>query len=229
MASSSQFFLRRFISGQGTPANLQAIFIAIPFVYLVFLSGLVVYRSSTRTSVLSNGNAFTGSVGEELADVSTGASSKVQLEEFHRVEIKSGKVVWEVNAKDAKFYPQDAVIHVNGVALRVFDDKHENVDVEAETAKLYRSDTSLNKAVLEGNIRINLGGGMSVLTESAEFDAQERLFHSLGKVEIEGEGFHVSGEGFRFYLDSGILSFAQDVHCRFEKGAEIPKSVRGNV
>lgn len=217
------------LSANGSAANLQLFFLGVPLVYLLVLTTLVVYRSSNRSSVLSDGNGFTAQVGEALGDAAAIASSKVQLEDFHRVEIKAGKVVWEVNAKDAKYYPKDSVIHVNGVALRVFDQKHEAIDVQAEAAKLYRSETSLNRAVLDGNILINLGGGMSVKTESAEFDAQERVFQSAGKVEINGEGFQVYGEGFRFFVESGILSFAKDVHCSFKDGAELPKSVRGGV
>jgi LPS export ABC transporter protein LptC len=206
---------------------LQKIFLAVPILYLLSLSGIAFFRSSQRRSVVStgvnSGMSQSGALSEQVTSV-----SKVQLEEFHRVEVKHGKPIWEIRAKDAKYYPQDFVTHVNGAQLTIFREKHQDVHVNSEAAKLYLGTGTLVRAVLDGNIEIAVEDGLQVKTQSAEFDAAHKIFTASGDVEISGKGFQVRGKNFRYAVDSGLLSFAEDVHCVFQSDAEVPRGISLN-
>ncbi len=204
--------------------KFRLVFALIPALYLLTLTGFVVYRSSNRTSVLSAINNDAATLPENMSDQSAGVLSKLLLEDFHRVEVKNGRPVWEIRAKDAKYFPKDLVIHVNEAQLKIYSEKR-GVRVKAEAAKLYRSETSLARAALDGNIVIETGDGMFIHTDSAEFDAVAKVFQAPAGVEIHGEGFSVKGEGFRFYVESGIVSFSRNVQCSFETGAKIPQGL----
>ena len=203
----------------------RSLFLIFPVLYILFFGAVAFSRSSARASVLSAGGQKESELSELAASDEAGSDSRVQLEDFRRVEVKSGKPSWEVQARDAKFYPLDAIIHVNEAALKIFRDKDSDVDVIASAARLYRGESALNKASLDGNIRIELGDGLRVETESADFNAQQRVFEAAGKVSVIGKGFSIEGEGFRFFVESGIVSFSRNVRCSFEKGASIPKNL----
>src|SRR5262245_18802407 len=92
----------------------RLVFLAVPIAYLLFLGGVVIFRSSTRASVLSSIGTDLATLPENVSDQSGGSvTSKLLLEDFHRIEVKNGRPVWEIRAKDAKYYPKDFVIHVN--------------------------------------------------------------------------------------------------------------------
>ncbi len=201
------------------------IFLAVPVVYVLVFAGIAFSRSSARASVLSAGLMKNSALSPLPSASATGVDSRVQLEDFKRVEIKGGKATWEVEARDAKFYPLESVIHVNEAALKIFRDKESTVGVLAAAARLYRGDAALTKASLDGNIRIDLGDGLSIETEAADFNAQERVFEAAGKVSVIGKGFSIEGEGFRFFVESGIVSFSRNVRCSFKEGASIPKNL----
>lgn len=84
--------------------SVQRIFLLIPVLYLFSLSGIAFYRSSVRKSVITS-QALVASNSEGGEDEGEGLLSKLQLQDFHRVEIKDGKPLWEIKAKDAKYFP----------------------------------------------------------------------------------------------------------------------------
>ncbi|MFN8389127.1 MAG: LPS export ABC transporter periplasmic protein LptC [Bdellovibrionota bacterium] len=206
---------------------LQKVFLLVPIGYLLSLSGVAFLRSSQRHSVVTSAAVSEGGTTGEVSEQAT-SSSKVQLQEFHRVEVKHGRPVWEIRAKDAKYYPQDFVTHVNGAELTIFREKKDNVVVTAEAAKLYLGGSNLVRAVLDGNIGITIQDGLVVKTDAAEFDASAKVFSANGQVAILGTGFDVEGQQFRYDSESGIMSFGQNVHCMFQPHAEIPKGLSLN-
>ena len=203
--------------------SLQTVFVVIPLAYLITLTSIAFYRSSQRHSVVNFGD-FTGGAQSGIVSEQANSLSKLTLEDFHRVEVKHGRTVWEVRAKDAKYYPQDFVTHVNSAELTIFREKQDDVVVKSDAAKLYMGGATLSRAVLDGNIHIAGDNGLQVKTQAAEFDAAAKVFSADGSVNISGTGYEVNGQGFRYAVESGLLTFARDVHCRFDSGAKMPNS-----
>ena len=217
-----------------SPANnnpqlgLRRLFLVVPLAYLLVLLFVAVQRSSARTSVLeasAGAHTSSGAVSDQLGAV----SSRVQLDQFHRVEIKEGRPVWEISAKDAKYYPREFVTHVNEAKLKIFRDKEGDIEVRSAAARLYLGGTALTRAVLDGDIKITIENGMKVSTQSAEFDAAARVFSAPGEVSVSGDGFDVSGNEFRFDVEQGLFTFANNVRCVFNSGASVPKDLTRGV
>lgn len=208
-----------------SPSRLQKIFILLPSAYLLTLLFIAVQRSSARSSVLEGSPSSAAVSSGALSDQLGSIVSRVQLEEFHRIEIKEGKPVWEVHAKDAKYYPREFVTHVNDASLKIFREKDGDISVRSAAARLYLGGTTLTKAILDGNIQIESAKQFAISTESAEFDALARVFRANGEVRIAGQGFDVRGRDFTYEVETGVLTLRHEVRCVFEQGAGIPQGL----
>lgn len=204
--------------------KLQLASLAIPALYLLTLIVFAYLKSEGRRSVLL------GSASDLLSPAGeTNVSSRVQLQDFHRREIKNGKAVWEVKAKNAKFFPAQQLTHVNGAEMTVFRDKESDIKVQADSARLRMDLGGISKAMLEGGVVIAVGEGMGeemkISAQSAEFDAVSKLFFAPGEVQIAGSGFSLVGKGLRFNADSGIAMIDAEVRTRFDPKAKMPKKL----
>ena len=149
--------------------SLQKSFLLVGLVFLLALAATIFGRSKDlgqnvkTASLLDDREKEAASLDEE--------SSKIQLREFHRVEIKDGKKIWEVKAKDAKFYSDDGTTQVDDVFLEIFRDEGGNIKIEAKTARLKlaansTAENSMERADLEGAIKVVMDDTTSMLALS---------------------------------------------------------------
>ncbi len=207
--------------------NIQRFFLIAGIGYLLFLFIFAFYKSSARKSLLSN-KLFADYAASDLSQSGDNSTfSKLQLQDFHRQEVHDGKTVWEISARDAKYYPFEAVTHVNDLKLQIFSFKKDQKDVKvfAKSARLYLEGSNLLRASLDGSIVIQVGDNFELKTEGAEFDAKKKLFTAKAEVAIVGNGFSVKGADLSYPVDGEILTLNKNVNCEFQPGAELPKGL----
>lgn len=207
--------------------GLRRFFVVFPIVYLAILGVLAFEHSGVRRSVLRNGTdtAATESVAEQTSPV----SSHVQLQTFHRMEIRDGKPAWEIRASEAKYYPEERVTHVNNAHLQLYREKGEQIVVDAASAKLYLAGEGVLRAILEGKTDISSGDRMSLHTNGATFDSVRGEFSTESEVAVSGQGFEIQGERLRYILATGVLTFDGHVRSKFEPGAQMPTVTRSGI
>lgn len=206
---------------------LQKAFLFAGALYFCLLVVFALYKSSARRSLLSNKLFADYAASDVKQSGDSSVFSKLQLQDFHRKEVKDGKTVWEVSAKDAKYYPLESVTHVNDVKLEIFANKKDqkNVSVFAKSARLYLDGSSLLRASLDGSISIKVEDNFELNTEGADFDAKKKLFSAKGDVMIVGNGFSVKGSDLNYPIDQDILYINQNVACEFKPDAQMPKGL----
>ena len=204
----------------------QLVFLLIPLLYVAAMGSVVLSRSGSRRSVIEASGALGSVAGSNaVAKESIGNGSQVQIQEFHRVEIKEGKPVWEVRARDAKYFPQEMVTHVNEASLVVFREESTPVTIDSRAARLNLSGQSLQHASLEGAVNIKVGDSFALSTEVADYSVVDRRVFAPGEVKISGKGFEVEGEGLTYDVDSEALTIAHNVRCTFHPNAEVPRGI----
>ncbi len=204
----------------------QLFFLLIPLLYVAAMGSVVVSRSGSRRSVIEASGALgSTSSATSVAKESAGNASQVQMQDFHRVEIKAGKPVWEVRARDAKYFPQEMVTHVNEASLTVFRDEGAPVKIDSRAARLNLAGQSLHHASLEGAVSIKVGDSFALSTEVADYDVTDRVVAAPGAARIEGKGFEVEGTGLTYDVESETLTIAHDVRCVFQPNAEVPRGI----
>lgn len=189
------------------------VFVALLVVFLLFLIGSIAYRSTGRSSVLSAAN-FLALQQDEEGD-SLEETSRLQLQDFHRVEMKGGKIAWEIRAKEAKYFAKAGVSHVNDATLTLYQEDGSTVAVDATVAKLFLNDDGLTSAELEGGITVVDNQGVKLETTRALYTAAENVIRSAEKVLIVGPNYKIDAIGFVFNLQSKDYMLQDQVHSEF--------------
>lgn len=197
----------------------QRVFLMLPTMYFIFLCTVAIYRSQNRHSVLLTSDA----VSDTEAPAAVEAPTRLQLQDFHRVEVKNGRPVWEVHAKDARYYPEALVTHVNDALFTLFRQERSSITVKSRAAKLATVGEAVGDASLEGQVEVKVGNDITVTSETADYQAAKRKITIPGSVSITGQGFVVRGVGLVYDMDKELLSLSEDVECTFEPQAKVPR------
>ena len=185
--------------------------------YLVFC---VLISSADRKSLLS---ASALSSDNPIFGMEPGIGSRLQLKDFHRVEVKDGRTVWEVRAKEAKYYAGDSVSHVDDAMVKIYRADNSSVHLSSNSARLHLEGTALGRAELEGNVTVLVDNSMRIYTDFAVYDSGVREINAPGHVEIKGEGYAVKGSGLDVAIDKDVLHLSEDVNSMFRPESDVPK------
>ncbi len=199
--------------------------------FICLLIAVMAYRSSNRSSIIGAGEIISDANTTDSSPVGSGKESRLHLQDFHRVEVKDGKPSWEVRAKEAKFFAEENLTHVNDANLIFYREKNSKINVSAQVATLHHgaseegnstsSTASLGKAELEGNLIILVDDSVTIKSDYALYDAVKGEIVAPNDVVIEGPQFTVSGKGLRFTIDSQEIELIENVQSRFEKKSDV--------
>lgn len=201
---------------------MQLLFVLLAGGYLCAMTGFALFRSESRRSVLLENEGSTAAVAPTGGDSAEQNPSRLQLQDFHRVEVKNGKAVWEVHAKDARYYPAAAVTHVNDAVLTLFREGQSSITVKSNAARLATIGESIGKVGLEGEVELKLGNELTLYSETADYAADKKRVVIPGAVRIAGVGFEVRGNGLQYDIEGEQLTLSEDVECTFKPDAKVP-------
>ena len=205
---------------------LQKFFAGIATTFLLSMAMVAYVRSSGRKSVIVG--AATSDYNEGLFDAleeKSDRSGKLELQDFHRVEVRDGKPAWEVIAKNARYFPDEEVTHVNQANVTIYREDGEPVSISSRAAKLHLSEGALRKAELEGGVRVLAQSNVRIDAEYAVYDLQRKQILVPEAVEITGDGFEVRGIGLEFEIDKQIVKLQKQVYSFFAVEARVPSGV----
>ncbi len=207
-----------------TPA--QKLFASMGALFFLSLLLTVYLRSSGRKSILTSAAAFGGesAVFDSLENTTSGGSA-LELQDFHRLEIKDGKPVWEVRAKNAKYLPDQGITHVNQTSVTLYREEGSAVHVSSKAARLHMEGDSISKAELDGEVNVSLENSIELRTNQAVYSLTDRVFEAPEDVQILGDGFEVRGIGLEFELEKQIVKLDRQVYSYFSTQAHMPSDV----
>ncbi len=209
-----------------TSETVQRVALMVPVLYVLVLIGLAFKSSSGRQSILSVGRGSDiDSSGSNLTNFGgmQGESSRVEIQEFRRVQMRNGKLIWEIKGKDAHYYPGAEITHVNNAELILNRKDGSEVDIQSQTARLELEKSSPTGALLEGTVHISTEDGLKIDAESAEYKVLERKAVVHDTARISGEGFSVVGQELVYDLETGVASLAKGVRSEFNQGGKVPE------
>lgn len=202
----------------------QKVFLAVAAVFLVVMAGTLMIRSQQRKSILE-GEALDGEQGSFSELSSAGKrGTRLHLQNFHRVEVRDGRPVWEVKARNANYFAQDFVAHVNDPSVIIHRSEQSVVSLKSEAGRLYLKDESILRAELEGKIVVAFEDSVTIYADFAVYNARERHIEAPGAVTVTGKGFEVRGVGADLLIDDQIVKFLDQVNSRFSPEAKPPEA-----
>jgi LPS export ABC transporter protein LptC len=134
------------------------------------------------------------------------------IREFRRVKMKDGRPVWEVEAKEARYFEAEERVLV--VAPRVvvyFDDGERRAELSGREGHLDLTDKDLDVVRLEGDVRLALDD-LELTTHDATYERSRELVVAPGPVVIRGRALDVEAVGMEVELEPQRLRLLADVH-----------------
>lgn len=151
-----------------------------------------------------------------------GTDADLQINRMHVVHNANGTKEWEMWADRAKVYRDQDVTKLENLRLRLYPRGGEPADVSAERGVMENKSRNMS---IEGNVLIRSADGMTLRTESLEFNPKEKRVDSDAHVTVEGKTFRLTGVGLhgntqlgRYVLKKQVTALIYDTDLRARQG-----------
>ena len=122
----------------------------------------------------------------------TGADQRIQ--NFHRVSMRDGMKVWEIAAREARYFKKEGMVVVYGPEVAFYPNGGEPVSIRGEEGRLYLDGQDIERMTIRGGLEVRFAG-LRLTAEQAIYERREDRIVSPGWVEIAGRGWTIRGQG----------------------------------
>ena len=141
-------------------------------------------------------------------DLSSEAGQRIQ--NFHRISIREGKKVWEIAAREARYFEAEGIVVVDDPEVAFYLGEGEVISVRGKEARLSLRGQKVERIVLKGKLEVRFADFL-VATEEAIYRWQQDRLFSPGVVKITGRGLTIKGEGCEVSMANKKLTLARNV------------------
>lgn len=199
--------------------GIQMMFISIAVCYLLFLLSSSFYAVRYKYSE-GDGNSVeearsTDKNSKALTVAKSEDGSTVYIKNFYRFEMKAGQPSWEVRGTDAEYLPQQGVTRINNADVLFYRPNNSEVHLRAREARLFIQGTEMERAYLEGEVKVVIDNSINVEANSGLYDKQEDRVEGYGDCHIYGEGYNVYGDSLLLKIGEETISVNQNVRSNF--------------
>ena len=92
--------------------RVQLVIAALTVSFVAVLTGMVLYRSANKHSLLT-GQSMTKGAGLSSPAMDSETESAIFIQDFQKAILKDGNIHWQVKARDAKYYANQGIAHLN--------------------------------------------------------------------------------------------------------------------
>ena len=206
----------------------QSLFAALAILGVFFTLATAVVRRSRPAEVQTDGpvEPEPAAPAEAVLLQPAEGKSKVVLNEFHRSEVRDGRMLWEVSAKRGQYLPEKNSAELAEARLRFFRKTGEVVTLDAKRADLYFEGQTLAHADLSEGLALNFKREVKVVTENASYDRQSNSIKAPGRVKIKHALARIVGEDLSADISSGQVSLGRNVETVLKPRSAVNKRGR---
>ena len=173
----------------------------------VLLLGGVVYHLTVTVRAQRRNTRL---LAEMAADVVPGADQRLQ--NFRRVQVRDGKKVWEIAARQARYFEASGEVAIDAPEVSFYLSDGEVIALRCGEGRLHLGADAKGVARIElkNDLEIRVGD-FSLRTQEAVYDSERNVISSPGFVQITGRGLLLEGQGYtvdvadkRLTLNAGV-------------------------
>ena len=142
--------------------------------------------------------------------LSLASKADQRIQNFRRVSIREGKKVWEIAAREARYFATESTVVVYGLEVTFYLGEGGVVAVRGEEGRLHIREQKVERMVLKGKLEVRFADFLIAAEEAVYSRQQDRIF-SPGAVEITGRGLTIKGEGCEVVVTDKKLTLARNV------------------
>lgn len=134
-----------------------------------------------------------------------------RLEDFHRVKLENGNMVWELRAKEAQYFEGDESAIVREPRMIFYVDGEERTRLSGDVGHLTFDGTDLRSVEVRGEVSVE-GDGYVLQTERATYEHDRDVIIAPGAVRIAGGNLTVHGDEMEVTVSTRRLTLHRNVH-----------------
>jgi LPS export ABC transporter protein LptC len=141
------------------------------------------------------------------------------MQNFRRVKVRNGKKVWEIAARQARYFSESGEVVVDDpeVSLYLSDGKTIALRCREGRVQLDAGAQEITTLQLSGDLKIQFGE-VSLSTQQAIYDSAANVISSPGSLQLVGPGFTVHGQGYTIEVAQKRLILHAAVHTTLTTG-----------
>ncbi len=141
-----------------------------------------------------------------------------RMENFRRVQVRDGKKVWEIAARQARYFEASGEVVVDAPEVSFYLSDGEVIALRCGEARLHRGkeEKDISQIELKKDLQIQVGD-FSLRTQEAVYDSEHDTISSSGAVQILGRGLVVEGQGYTVDVADKRLMLNSDVRTTVTK------------
>ncbi|HWO41321.1 MAG TPA: LPS export ABC transporter periplasmic protein LptC [Candidatus Eisenbacteria bacterium] len=141
--------------------------------------------------------------------------SALRIKDFHRAKVEDGRKVWELYGDEANYSKEQREAVIKNPRFYYYDKDGETAETLGEQARLFLTETDLEKLQLQGGVRVSYQDFVLDAEEAFYYPAKEQIVFP-GKVTMSGDGFYVEGSSMEVDLAGQTVRLERDVKTTLE-------------
>lgn len=127
-----------------------------------------------------------------------------RIQDFHRVKVDDGRKVWEVAAKEARYFEDDGVVAVEDPVVSVFFEEGRSVSLQGRSGKVILDGSDVERVEVDGEIDVKLNE-YALSTEAAYYEADSDRIIVPGAVHVESAQLQIDGNAMEIEVGAQRL------------------------
>jgi LPS export ABC transporter protein LptC len=137
-----------------------------------------------------------------------------RLQDFQRVKLEDGRVVWELSAREAQYFEDGHRAVIKGPEMTFYTDGVKEGRLAAEEGSVIFDGADLRTVEMRVGVRVE-GSGYVVETESATYERERDRIVAPGAVRIVGRNMTVRGSEMEIAVSEQKMTLRRDVRVTF--------------
>jgi LPS export ABC transporter protein LptC len=173
---------------------------------LLLLSGIVYYLTVTVRDQRRNVRL------QKEIGASVDPDADQRMQNFRRVQVRDGKKIWEVAARQARYFQDSGEVAVDAPEVSLYLNSGETIALRCGEGRLHlgANDTDVTRIELKRDLEIRIGD-FSLRTQEAVYDSEHNTISSPGSVQISGPGLWIEGQGYTVDVTDKRLTLNAEV------------------
>jgi len=133
-----------------------------------------------------------------------------RIQDFHRIKIDGDRKVWDVSAKEARYFEEEGVVAVQDPVVAVYLENGRTVALHGRSGEVCLVDKAVDRVEVEGEVEVQLDEYL-VSTDFARYDTDSDMIVAPGSVRMESSQIQLDGEALQVDLGAGRLRVGKNV------------------
>lgn len=135
-----------------------------------------------------------------------------RLQNFRRVQMRDGKKVWEIAARQARYVESSGEVAIDAPEVSLYLKDGEVIALRCGEGLLHLGADAqeVTRIELKNDLEIQVGE-FSLRTQEAVYDSEQNTISSPGFVQISGRGLLIEGQGYSVNMDEKFLTLNAEV------------------